>query len=166
MKKLLLSIITIATFSLAFIGCGSKESPKDVATEFTKKLNAFDFEGAKKLSTPETVKMLEMLSTFSAMMPDSLKEEAKNLKVEAKDETINGDEATVNIANGDKGVEKISLKKIKGKWLVHMTKDNMGGEGAGIPTEEGEMPTTDDSSATVPEQAPAPTESQDTTVHY
>ncbi len=160
MKKLLLSIITMVTITATLVSCGSKETPKDVAVNFTKELNALNYDGAKKYGTPETVKFLDMLSSFSSMVPDSLKEINKNFKVEAIDETINGDNAEVHIMNGDKGDEKIQLVKINGKWLVNMTKDNsMGGEGDQIPLEEGDAPA-DDSNGVAPVQEPT-----DTTAH-
>ncbi|MCC6447660.1 MAG: DUF4878 domain-containing protein [Chitinophagaceae bacterium] len=155
MKKLLLSIITMVTITATMVSCGSKETPKDVAINFTKELNALNYDGAKKFGTPETVKFLDMLASFSSMVPDSLKESSKNLKVEAVDEVINGDNAEVRIKNGDKGDEKIHLVKTNGKWLVNMSKDNsMGGEGDQIPLEESDAPA-DDSNSVAPVQEPA-----------
>lgn len=140
MKKIILSITAIAILAITVVSCGSKSSPKDVAVKFTKALNSMDFEGAKKLGTPETSKMLDMIASISSMMPDSLKEQAKNFKVEAKDEKIDGDKASVMVTNGDKGEEKIDLVKKDGKWLVNMDKGSMGGgEGAAAPT-DGEVP--------------------------
>lgn len=153
MKKIILSITAIALLAITIVSCGSKTAPKEVAVEFTKSLNKLDFEAAKKLGTAETGKLLDMMSTFSSMMPDSLKEQAKKYKIEAKDEVIDGDKATVTVTNGDKGEEKINLVKKDGKWLVNMTKDAMGGSdaaGAAAPAE-----------GAVPEEevAPAPAES-------
>lgn len=143
MKKIILSIAAVAILAVSIISCGSKSSPKEVAVAFNKAMNNLDFEGAKKLGTPETGKMIDMLSSFSSMMPDSMKEETKKFKVEAKDEVIEGDKATVTISNGEKGEEKVSLVKKDGKWLVNMSKEGMGGDGgiATPPAEGGEMPT-------------------------
>lgn len=145
MKKIILSMVAVAVMAITIVSCGSKSSPKEVAVNFNKALNNLDFEGAKKLGTPETGKMLDMLSSFSSMMPDSLKEQAKKYKVEAKDEVIDGDKAVVTITNGEKGEEKMNLVKKDGKWLVNMSKDAMGGGEAGaaapadgeVPAEEG-----------------------------
>ena len=148
MKKYLLLFAAFTFIAASMMSCGGGSStPKEVAIDFTKKLNSLDFEGAKKLGTPETAKMLDMLSTFAAMMPDSVKNETKNLKVEAKDEKIDGDKAEVNIVNGDKGEEKINLVKQDGNWKVHMSKDNMGNEGAAMPAENTEMPTPEDTTS-------------------
>ncbi len=142
MKKIILSIVAFAMLAIAVVSCGSKATPKEVAVNFNKALNNLDFEGAKKLGTPETGKMLDMLASFSSMMPDSLKEQAKKYKVEAKDEVIEGDKATVTVTNGDKGEEKITLVKKDGKWLVNMDKNSMGGgeSGAATTPAEGEVP--------------------------
>lgn len=140
MKKIILSIAAIAIMAITVVSCASKSSPKDVAVNFNKALNNLDFESAKKLGTPETGKMLDMLASFSSMMPDSLKEQAKKYKVEAKDEVIDGDKATVTISNGEKGEEKINLVKTDGKWLVNMSKDAMGGEESPATPMEGDLP--------------------------
>lgn len=142
MKKIILSITAIAILSIAIVSCGSKNTPKDAAVNFTKCVNNFDFEGAKKYSTPETGKMLDMLATIAGMTPDSVKEAQKKMKVEAKDEVITGDKAVVTIVVGDKGEEKVNLEKKDGKWLVHQSKDNgMGGDagGMGVPS-DGDVP--------------------------
>ena len=81
MKKIILSIAAIALLAITIVSCGSKSSPKEVAVSFTKSLNSMDFEAAKKLGTPETGKMLDMLASFSSMMPDSLKEQAAELEL-------------------------------------------------------------------------------------
>ena len=146
MKKIILSIAAFALLAISIISCGSKSDPKDVAAKFTTALNNLDYETAKKLGTPETGKMLDMISSFSSMMPDSLKEQAKKNKVEVKEVKEDGDKATATVANGDKGEEKLSLVKKDGKWLVNMSKDDMGG---GAPAAGGLQ------DETMPEEAPA-----------
>jgi hypothetical protein len=140
MKKIILSIAAIALLAITIVSCGSKSSPKEVAVSFTKSLNSMDFEAAKKLGTPETGKMLDMLASFSSMMPDSLKEQAKNYKIEAKDEKIDGDKATVTVTNGEKGEEKLDLVKKDGKWLVNMSKEGMGAGEPAVAPVDGEVP--------------------------
>ncbi len=139
MKKLLLSLMAFALISVSIISCGSKSDPKAVSQNFLNALTKMDYEGAKKYGTPETGKMLDMLSSFSSMMPDSVKNKAKDVKVEIVSMKENGDNCEVTYKNSDKDDEqKLNLVKKDGKWLVNMTKDeSMGaGEESAPPVEE------------------------------
>ena len=141
MKKIVLSFVALAFTIITLIGCGgSKSDPKAVATNFLNARNSLDFETAKKLSTPETGKLLEMLASFSGMMPDSMKNEAKKIKVSIKDIKEEGDNATVTYSESAKpGDQTIKLVKKDGKWLVNMSKEDMGAGG-----EEGDTPPMED----------------------
>jgi hypothetical protein len=153
MKKVLFSILAIAMIAITVVSCGSKSDPKDVALNYLNALKSMDYEGAKKFSTPETGKMLDMLASFSGMMPDSLKEQAKSIKVTIKEAKEEGDKCVVKFTSSDKPENEESLNMVKkdGKWLVNMTKDDMGG-GAMEPT----TPTNDSLSVDAPtEEAPA-----------
>jgi len=142
MKKLVLSVLAVAMIAFAFSSCGSKSDPKDVALNYLNALKSMDYEGAKKFSTPETGKMLDMLASFSGMMPDSMKEQAKSIKVTIKEAKEEGDKCVVKFSSSDKpeNEESLNLVKKDGKWLVNMTKDDMGG-GGNAPVEE--APTND-----------------------
>jgi len=154
MKKLLYSLFAAAVLAFGMASCGSKSDPKEVALNYLNALKSMDYEGAKKFSTPETGKMLDMLASFSGMMPDSMKEQAKSIKVEIKDAKEEGEKCTVTFTSSDKpeNEEKLNLVKKDGKWLVDMGKDDMGGGGEAAPVE----PTNDSLSVDAPaEEAPA-----------
>lgn len=153
MKKLLLSIIALVMISMTIVSCGSKNDPKEVALNYLNALKSLDYEGAKKFSTPETGKMLDMLSSFSSMMPDSMKEQAKKIKIEIKEAKEEGDKCTVKFVSSDKpeAEEVLNMVKKDGKWLVNMGKDDMNGGGA--PMEQ--APTNDSLSVDAPTDAPA-----------
>ena len=105
------------------ISCGGGDTPKSVAENFLKALNKMDYETAKKYGSEDTGKLLDMMSGFAKMMPDSAK---KEMSFEMKDEKINGDKATVTYtASGEEGVQTLNLVKIDGKWKVAMSKDSM-----------------------------------------
>lgn len=110
----------------ALVSCKSKSNPKDVATNFLNALVKLDYEGAKKYGTPETGKMMDMLSSFSGMMPDSIKSKAKETKVEIKGYKEDGDNCEVSYMNSDKPdvVQTLNLIKVDGKWLVNASKDD------------------------------------------
>jgi PDZ domain-containing secreted protein len=155
MKKLLLSIIALVMISMTIVSCGSKNDPKAVALNYLNALKSLDYEGAKKFSTPETGKMLDMLSSFSSMMPDSMKEQTKKIKIEIKEAKEEGDKCTVKFVSSDKpeSEEVLNMVKKDGKWLVNMGKDDMNGGGA--PMEE-TAPTNDSLSVdAAPTDAPA-----------
>ena len=91
-----------------------------------------DYEAAKSVSTDETKKSLDLYAQFSTMMPDSIKNEAKKIKVVIKDEKIEGDKATVTYTtseDGNKQERKLDLVKKENKWLVAWNKEDMMGGG-------------------------------------
>lgn len=109
-----------------------------------------DYETAKKYGTEDTGKLLDMMSGFSKLMPDSAKQERS---FEMKDEKINGDKATVMYtASGEEGEQTLNLVKIDGKWKVAMSKDSMNDE-EGASMDTGATTTDTSSSVTEPVQA-------------
>ncbi len=145
MKKIILSITAFILIAFTIASCGSKNDPKEVALNYLNALKSLDYEGAKKFSTPETGKMLDMLSSFSSMMPDSMKEQAKKIKIEIKEAKEDGDKCVVKFVSSDKpeAEEVLNMVKKDGKWLVNMGKDDMQGAGGGM--EEGGAPAGGDS---------------------
>jgi hypothetical protein len=126
MKNRLLK--TGSALMVCFLIACSGNSPKSVAENFLKAMNKMDFEGAKKYGTEDTNKMLDMLSGFAKMMPDSAK---KEVKTEIVSEKVEGDKATYTYKEKDKEEEQtIHLVKVDGKWKVAMSKDDMN-SGAG-----------------------------------
>jgi len=123
MKNICNKISVVLGF--VFIVSCSGNSPKSVAESFLKAMNKMDFEEAKKYGTDDTGKMLDMLSGFTKMMPDSAKKEVKS---EIIAEKIDGDKATVTYKDDGKSEEQVlNLVKIDNKWKVAMSKDNMNG---------------------------------------
>lgn len=149
MKKLFLSLAAVAMISFALFSCSSKSDPKDVAKNFLNALTQMDYEGAKKYGTPETGKMLEMLSSFATMMPDSAKANARKIKIDIKDAKTEGDKCSVTYHNSEKKDDQVlTLVKKDGKWLVDMSKDDSmnAGEDTSMPEElptEDSIPDTD-----------------------
>ena len=136
-----------AFFLTLIFSCTGGDSPKSVAENFLKAMNQYDFETAKKYGTEDTGKLLDMMSGFSKMMPDSARIEEK---YEMTGENIEGEKATVTYKiEGRDENGKLELVKVNGKWKVAMSKDSMNGE------EEGTMDsgaTTTDTTSNVPEQ--------------
>src|SRR5690606_34701343 len=113
MKKIILSFTALLLASICFVGCSSN-SPKASADKFLTALAHMDYEAAKSVSTDETKKMIDLISSFSSMMPDSAKAEAKKIKISIKDEKIDGDKATVTYTSSEddnKTEKKLDLVK-------------------------------------------------------
>ncbi len=147
MKKLVLSIIALLAVAITFTACNSN-SPKAAADKFLTSLAHMDYEAAKTVSTEDTKKMLDLMAQFSSMMPDSVKTEAKKIKITIKDEKIEGDNATVTYTSSEdenKNEHKLNLTKKDGQWLVVWNKDEAMGGGDEDPAtdvmlEDPEMP--------------------------
>jgi hypothetical protein len=115
--------LIFVVFSAIMLSCGSGDSPKAVAENFLKAMNKMDYETAKKYGSEDTGRLLDMMSGFARMMPDSARKERS---FEMKDEKIEGDRATVTYTQSDSNEEQsLSLIKVDGKWKVAMTKDSM-----------------------------------------
>lgn len=146
--KYLLSSILV----LVIVSCGGGDTPKSVAENFLKSLNKMDYETAKKYGSEDTGKLLDMMSGFSKLMPDSARQERS---FEMKEEKINGDKATVTYtASGEEGEQSLNLIKIDGKWKVAMSKDSMN-DGESSSMDSGA--TTTDTSTSVAEPVQADT---------
>lgn len=148
MKKIIRLIALLPV--LFIISCGGSmknADPKEVMTEFFKKLSQKDIEGAAKLATKDSKATLDMLKKgfdMAEKMKGSTEtqedptEEFKNVVIgEAK---IDGDVATVPFKNTKKNAEfDFPLKKEDGAWKVDFsmaTLMKMGMEQAG---KEGDM---------------------------
>ena len=81
MKKIFSYVSIIIALAVIITGC-SQNSPKAVATTFLNGYYHLDYDAAKKVSTEETVKTLNMMQQLSAtFFPDSMKKAAKNIKI-------------------------------------------------------------------------------------
>jgi hypothetical protein len=143
MKKALLSLTAVLVLAIGFAGCDSN-SPKASADKFMTGLLHYDYDAAKSVSTEETKKMIDLMASFSAMMPDSIRQEAKKVKVNIKDSKEEGDKAVVTYTTSDDPAEKkLNLVKENGKWLVQYSKMDEGmGEDATLPADDQPLPDT------------------------
>lgn len=148
MRKQFLLFVSILFTTVAFMACSSN-TPKDTAEKF---LNAFyhmDYDVAKSLATEESKATIDLFAQFAtAMMPDSIKTEAKKIKIVVKDVKVDGDKAVATYTtseDGNKTERKLNLikmgdedKKNKGKWLAAWSKqDSMtDDEGAALDAEQ------------------------------
>jgi hypothetical protein len=108
---------------LFFISCGTR-SPKHVAEAYLSAIYKQDFEKAKTFGTEETNKMLDVLSGFAKMMPDTTLN--KQMKFKILKEKIEGENATVVYREeGKNGEQSLPMVIENEKWKVAIGKEVM-----------------------------------------
>ena len=117
MKHRTLLLVTLLALCVTLTGCGGGGSPSKVVQEFYAALQKNDTQALEKVATPETMQMLN-----NPLMGEMMKQQLGGLgKLTIKGETINGDSATVKVDfEKDKNTPDFNLKKVDGKWKVHM----------------------------------------------
>lgn len=102
---------------------------KSQATIFLTALIQLDFSLAKTVSTPETVKTLDVLKAYAADLDDSSRNDAKKIEFAISDIVADADECLVNFvtSNAPDVEDELLLVKRNGQWLVHLTLDMMNG---------------------------------------
>lgn len=153
MKKILISLSAVIIAAMMLVSC-SKSSPKDVANTWLTSFYHMEYEAAKKVSTEETKTFISGLQSLSGMMSDSMKKDAKEIKIEIKDVKEVDTLATVTYrltkagdAKDAGNDETLKLVKKDGKWLVQFSKNDASEEAAEEEPIE-ETPATDSTSTT------------------
>lgn len=131
MKMIKLIVMTVCTCAMFLIaGCGGP-SPDAVALDFMKTLQAGKADEAylKETCTEDTAKLFGLAM---AMGKDELKKELEGVTFSVKETKIDGDTAVVTlVAEGKKGKkggkddDKLTLKKVDGKWKIDVKKEDM-----------------------------------------
>lgn len=105
-------------------GCGSGDTPKEVAENFLRDLGKKDYNSAKAYCTDEGDRVMDMLKDLDGMMPDSARQEES---YDVLSEKIEGNVATVQYktSGSAEAPESLTLIKEEGKWQVSMTKESI-----------------------------------------
>lgn len=127
--------------AIAAWGCKQKapsvnyNKPEAVANAFMKAMSKMDFEGSKRLVTKETLPMLELMSGMMKMLggleKKALDEQMKNVSFDptrTKCTLLDPETAKCSTccdAAGNSTEEGTTLKKVEGKWLIHMSKESI-----------------------------------------
>ncbi|MFM7078261.1 MAG: hypothetical protein ACKOYC_00570 [Bacteroidota bacterium] len=121
---------------LLLAACGTSDTPSEVFLDFMNALQNKKFEDARKLSSAETVKVVDLVESISKLQPDSVSDNYS--QVEVIDERINGDTAYVEFIDPQAGDVSNTAKLIKsnGRWLVHITKQDISAKNAGFDEQE------------------------------
>ena len=123
MRKILLTFSLL--LGLFFVSCSGDNKPKVVAEKFLKAINKLDFAEAKKYCDKDSQELLSIMESFSKG------EDAEKAKEKASDDDFtitkveeDGDKAKVYYKAKDSDKEiALDLKKVDGKWLVSINKE-------------------------------------------
>ncbi len=134
MKKI--STLLLISFAITLIAsCGMGGSPKKTAKKFLTAFNERKFDEARKYATPETNKLVDLMENLTKMAqsPDS----TIGKKIDITGEKIEGDVAYVTFREeGATQDETVKLMKIDGKWLVHVTKEDIASKDMNMASDE------------------------------
>ncbi len=124
MRYLLICLLpTLGTTSFAQTN-NNTQLAQNSARTFLNAIKNMDLSPAKEYGTENTAKMLEMMSSFTSVMPDSIKIKALKIEFEITEIELNtvGDKATVSFigSNAPHKTEKIKLVKFENKWLADL----------------------------------------------
>ncbi|PZR22708.1 MAG: lumazine-binding protein [Flavobacterium psychrophilum] len=118
-----------AIVSLSLFSC-SGNSPEASAEKFLTLTQQGEFAQAKEYCTEQTGALLSMAEGMVGDKKAEMKEKSKDLKVNIVSSEIKGDSVAVvkykvtgGEASADAGEKSLDLKKVDGKWKVHMNKE-------------------------------------------
>jgi hypothetical protein len=127
----------LAFIVLTFISCAGGSNPESSAEKFLNAFNDRNFDEARKYSTEETGKLIDLMENLTRMAPSDEKPPAG--KIEIISHVTEGETATVLFRENDTREEQeLKLKKVDGKWLVHVTKEDIATKDAHLGTGEDE----------------------------
>ncbi len=126
MKRIIVNSI-ILIFAMVYFGCGSANTPPDVAKEFLTKIEKGD-KGAVNLMHSGLISMMGKEKLEKGLMDESEKMNKKGgiASIDILEEKINEDDAVlkvkVNYKDGSNKTEKMNLIKENGDWKITVSK--------------------------------------------
>jgi hypothetical protein len=122
MRTLKLFTIVMAGLFL-FSACGKKQTPEQVASKFLNLLEEQKFDEAKKFGTDQTVQILDMYKSLSAMSTGMAEEETTPAEIKDLECIIEGEKAICSYTI-DGEFDQLPLILKDGKWLVDLKKES------------------------------------------
>ncbi len=117
-------MIFTAVVAITFVACSSnpqKQGPEETAEAFLKALQFGDYDKAKTFCSEGTAKNLGLMETMAGLGANPMA--ASFTITETKED---GDYATVFYDQGEEKAKELQLRKDEGKWVVIMSKTDMG----------------------------------------
>lgn len=116
--------VLFAALVLTITSC-SDNSPEAVADKFLNSFYHMQYDEAREVSTDEAKELINLMEQFSVQQPDSVKQNAKKLKVTIVNVQEDGDKAVVTYSvSNEPGEQKLKMVKQNGKWLVSHSKQD------------------------------------------
>ncbi len=126
MKKILLAIVVLSSFSLN--GCKSGGGdPKVVLEQFFDALSKNNIEAARKLATKDSKSMIDMMEMGMKMAKDKKdSDKFSKANMEIGEPKIDGDKAVIAVKEKTTGENlNYTLKKEEGSWKVAFDKSSL-----------------------------------------
>ena len=121
--KLTAVTVFIVLMSVSFTSC-MKPNPEETASRFLKAVNERNYEMARRYSTEETGKLIDLLDRLSKLSEEPLP--SKRAEFEIISGNIEDDLATVRFREkGTATEQELELMKVDGEWLVNITKESL-----------------------------------------
>lgn len=126
---------TIFSFMACQGGGGGGKSPESVAMGFLKSFEKLDWEKTKKYCTSDAQQIVTFMESMLNMLGETeraeferkIKDDLKSLKKTTC--RVEGDRAFCNVCCNAEGEtsddDPVKLKKVDGKWLVDMNKEDL-----------------------------------------
>jgi ketosteroid isomerase-like protein len=121
-RTLILPMLLILMALAACSGNPQKQGPKETAEAFLTALQFGDYDKAKTYCSEGTAKNLALMETMSGLGANPMKE-----KFTIKDVKEEGEYATVTYDQAAETDKILQLRHDEGKWVVVMSKTDMGG---------------------------------------
>ncbi len=103
----------------------SQNTPEAAARKFLEGFHHMEYDKARQVSTEETKNMIDIFEQFAVARPDSVKKEARDIKIEILDVQEDGDKAVVVYKTSEEPTEqKLDMVKTNGKWLASFSKQD------------------------------------------
>jgi hypothetical protein len=138
-----------AVLALAIAACSNdpqKQGPRETADAFLKAMQYQDYEKAKEYCSGETAKNLDLVASMARLGGSKMGDDFTITDVKE-----DGDYASVFYDQGKEQGKVIQLRKDEGRWVVVMSKSEMGG----TKDEEKEEVDTDSGTEDGPKVSPA-----------
>ena len=136
MKKIFLHLTILALH----VSCGNSDNPEIAAMKFLSSFNERKFDVARENSTPETGKLIDLMENLTKLAGNS--DSTVGGKIIIVDHHIDGEAAVVRFhEEGDESIQELHMVKRDGKWLAHVTKEDIANKDmpGGVGGEEGLM---------------------------
>lgn len=126
MRRISYLLVLMAIFSSVIWSCNRRPGPEEITLKFLNAVQESNYAEAKKYATDDSKAMLDALSAFQKMLPESSQEKFKAGKIIIRNvETMDSLAVVTYASDKDTTSKTLKLKKEKGEWKVAFTKETI-----------------------------------------